>query len=105
MLMSGLHIKEGFYSFSSFFFERLLVPKVGYTYKNVSRWTKNVDIFSKKKIFFPINIANTHWTLLLIDVMVKTIFYYDSFRSEDVYASHALRVRMFIYSIYYGYYD
>ena len=105
MLMSGLHRKEGFYSFSSFFFTRLLVPNLGYTYKNVRRWTMKVDIFSKKKIFFPINIGNTHWTLLLIDLMLKTIFYYDSFRSEDVYASHALRVHMFIYSIYYGYYE
>jgi len=64
-----------------------------------------VDIFSKKKIFFPINIDNYHWTLLLIDFMVKTIFYYDSKGVEGVYASHALRVRLFIYSFYYGYYD
>ena len=105
MLMSGLYRRDGFFSFSSFFFVKLLVPKVGYTYKNVRRWTKNVDIFSKKKIFIPINIGNSHWTLLLIDLMIKTIFYYDSLGNADVYASHALRVRMFIYSIYNGYYD
>ena len=105
MLMSGLYRRDGFFSFSSFFFVKLLVPNVGYTYKNVRRWTKNVDIFSKKKIFIPINIGNSHWTLLLIDLMIKTISYYDSLGNEDVYASHALRVRMFIYSIYYGYYD
>jgi Ulp1 family protease len=105
MLMSGLCRRDGFFSFSSFFFVRLLVPNVGYTYKNVRRWTKNVDIFSKKKIFIPINIGNSHWTLLLIDLMIKTISYYDSLGNADVYASHALRVRMFIYSIYYGYYD
>ena len=105
MLMSGLYRRDGFFSFSSFFFVKLLVPNVGYTYKNVRRWTKNVDIFSKKKIFIPINIGNSHWTLLLIDLMIKTIFYYDSLGNADVYASHALRVRMFIYSIYNGYYD
>jgi Ulp1 family protease len=107
MLMSGLHREEGFYSFSSFFFVRLLDPnKGGYLYQNVRRWTTKVDIFSKKKIFFPINIDNTHWTLLLIDLTVKTIFYYDSYRKVGVYASHALRVGLFIYSFYYyGYYD
>jgi hypothetical protein len=107
MLMSGLHREEGFYSFSSFFFVRLLDPnKGGYLYQNVRRWTTTVDIFSKKKIFFPINIDNTHWTLLLIDLTVKTIFYYDSYRKVGVYASHALRVGLFIYSFYYyGYYD
>ncbi len=107
MLMSGLHREEGFYSFSSFFFVRLLDPNTGgYLYKNVRRWTNKVDIFSKKKIFFPINIDNTHWTLLLIDLTVKTIFYYDSYRKVGVYASHALRVGLFIYSFYYyyGYY-
>ena len=94
-----------FFSFSSFFFARLLVPNNGYTYKNVSRWTKHVNIFSKKKIFIRINIGNSHWNLLFIDLVIKTISYYDSLGNEDVYASHALRVRMFIYSIYYGYYD
>ena len=64
-----------------------------------------MDIFSKKKIFIPINIGNSHWTLLLIDLMIKTISYYDSYRNGGVYASHALRVRIIIYSIYYGYYD
>ena len=32
-----------------------------YSYKRVTRWTKNDDIFARKFVFLPINVANTHW--------------------------------------------
>jgi len=50
-------------------------------YEGVKRWTKNVDIFSKTKIFFPINIQIkqfVHWVLVCVDNVQKRITYYDS---------------------------
>ena len=49
-----------------------------YEYKNVRRWTKDIDIFSCNQIFIPININGTHWTLAVIDMTNKVIRYYDS---------------------------
>jgi len=63
--------------FSSFFIERVLVLGK-YTYNNVRRWTRKFDIFSKGKIFFPINISNVHWTLAMADMVSKKIEYFDS---------------------------
>ena len=66
---------------NSFFIDKLLVTDKVYTYKNVQRWTDrtNVDVFAKNKIFFPINISNTHWTLAVIYMLRKEIRYYDSY--------------------------
>lgn len=46
--------------------------------KYIHRWTKKVDIFALDKIFCPINISNTHWTLAVIHMADKRIQYYDS---------------------------
>lgn len=63
--------------FNSFFMSKLLENEV-YNYKNVKRWTKKFDIESKDKIFFPVNIHNTHWTLAVVYMQKKEIHYYDS---------------------------
>jgi sentrin-specific protease 1 len=57
----------------------MLGPKVDqYDYPGVKRWTKKFDVFSYDKIFFPINIRNFHWTLLVVYVQEREIIYYDS---------------------------
>ena len=53
-----------------------------YTYKNVNRWSKKFNIFEKDKIFIPVNISNTHWTLLVVFMQAKQIHYYDSMSSS-----------------------
>lgn len=63
--------------FNSFFLSKLL-ERDSYTFSNVRRWTKKFDILSKDKIFFPVNIRNTHWTLAVVYVQKKQIVYYDS---------------------------
>jgi len=66
--------------FSTFFMNFLL--DVGksekYKYREVRRWTKDFDIFSRRRIFIPINIDNRHWTLLVVRVKEQEIHYYDS---------------------------
>ncbi len=86
------HHKLGIHCFSSFFFIKLLVEKNGYHFNKVKRWTKKIDIFALNKIFIPVNITNTHWGLVLIDIVLKTIIYFDSFRHSGPYASAALQV-------------
>jgi hypothetical protein len=53
-----------------------------YTYPNVARWTREVDVFSLKQLLFPININNDHWTQLTIYMELKEIHYYDSMSGD-----------------------
>ena len=65
------------YYFNSFFMAKLL-EKGMYDFSRVHKWTKKFNVFEKERIFFPINIGNTHWTLLVLFVQEKKICYYDS---------------------------
>jgi len=62
---------------NNFFFTKL--TEVGDNYGIINRWFKNVDIKSKKMIIIPVNIQNSHWTLILIDIQGKTVSYLDSY--------------------------
>ena len=42
------------------------------------RWTRRVDIFAKDFVFFPVNLRQLHWTLIVANCKEKTISYYDS---------------------------
>ena len=67
---------------TTFFFAKLLVQGI-YTYPNVARWTREVDVFSLKQLLFPININNDHWTQLTIFYMeLKEIHYYVSMSGD-----------------------
>lgn len=46
-------------------------------YDRVKNNTKKIDIFSFKKLMFPVNI-DKHWLLICYDVSSKNMFYYDS---------------------------
>jgi sentrin-specific protease 1 len=64
------------YFFNSFFVSKLM--ENGYDYAKVKRWTKKFDVFEQDKIFFPVNLSNTHWTMAVVFVQKKEIHYYDS---------------------------
>jgi len=69
--------------FNSFFMDKLLGNgHVGYHYKDVARWTKKFDVFQLDKVFIPVNIANTHWTMAVVLVSRKEIHYYNSMKDE-----------------------
>ena len=70
------HIRNHF--FNSFLMATLRPNRGAYEYKRVQRWTKTFDLFSLNKVFIPINIDDTHWTLAVIDMTNKVIRYYDS---------------------------
>jgi len=64
--------------FSSFFMSKLLDDDKGYKYSNVKRWSKAGDLFTYDKVFFPVNIDNSHWCLAVIHMQKKEIQYFDS---------------------------
>ena len=64
--------------FNSFFIEKLLNADKKYTYSNVRRWSKKFDLFKMDKVFMPVNLSNTHWTLIVVYVQLKEVHYYDS---------------------------
>ncbi|XP_052541952.1 sentrin-specific protease 2 [Tympanuchus pallidicinctus] len=61
------------YAFSTFFCHKLLSE--GYT--AVKRWTRNVNLFKHHIILVPIHLRS-HWTLVVVDIRMKTITYFDS---------------------------
>lgn len=70
--------------FNSFFVTKLLETTNGqYYYPNVKRWTKKINILEKEKLYFPINIGNAHWTLLVVFMQRKEIRYYNSMLGRD----------------------
>jgi hypothetical protein len=67
--------------FNTFFMTKLLEGGT-YTFPNVQGWSKKFDISQLRRVFVPINIANWHWTMLVVNYPEKEIVYYDSLRLE-----------------------
>ena len=53
-----------------------------YGYANVRRWSRKFDVFEKEKIFIPVNISNSHWTMIVVFVQKREIHYYDSMNNS-----------------------
>jgi sentrin-specific protease 1 len=68
---------------NSFFMVRLLATLNKYDYDSIKNWTKNVDIFTQDKVFFPVNHGNSHWTLAVVYIQKKEIHVYDSIVSKE----------------------
>ncbi|CDO95827.1 unnamed protein product [Kluyveromyces dobzhanskii CBS 2104] len=66
-------------AFNSFFYSTL----ADRGYQGVRRWMKRkkVDILDLEKIFVPINLNDSHWTLAIVDLKNQKIFYLDSLSS------------------------
>ena len=80
------------YFFNSFFITKLLKCDHGYKYDNVKRWTKTFDIFAMDKIFFPVNINNSHWAMAVVYMRKKRICYYDSLSCDgSIYLEGLMR--------------
>ena len=72
--------------FSTFFMFCLLIRDGQYQYDQVKRWTKSrrIDnnIFEYKQVIIPINLSNTHWILIYVDISEKTVISADSMGSN-----------------------
>lgn len=68
------------FTFNTFFYKALCLGG----YNRVHRWTKNIDIFSKTRLFIPIHQESEyHWCLVSVNFTKKRISYYDSFRKRN----------------------
>jgi len=79
-MLSSIHGRRKSYFFKSDFMIQLCDSGTSqqYNYSNVKRWAKNVNLLEMDRIYCPINIRRSHWTLLVIFVQEKKIRYYDS---------------------------
>ena len=74
------------------FYTKLAEGPNGYCYKDVRRWTKKVDVFTKDLLIVPIHCHGNHWTLAVVNFKSKRFEYYDSlFGSEDMVLKHLRR--------------
>ena len=62
------------------FYTKLAEGPRGYCYKDVRRWTKKVDVFTKDLVIVPVHCHGNHWTLAVINFRDKRFEYYDSLR-------------------------
>jgi sentrin-specific protease 1 len=89
---------------SSHFFNSLFMAKLltntneqkftgKYDYSQVKRWTKNVNVFLKNKIFIPLNYNQNHWMMIVVYIREREIHHYDSCGGSgiDKYLKHILR--------------
>ncbi|XP_031638199.1 sentrin-specific protease 1-like, partial [Contarinia nasturtii] len=60
------------------------------TYQNVRIYTQDIDIFSKDLILIPYDKRDSHWCLSIINMMDKTIKYYDSYHTPNQRLLNAL---------------
>lgn len=71
LIMEATNHKVHF--FNSFFYRQFAAKG----YEGVKRWTKKVDLFSKKIILIPLHLE-IHWSLITVDVAKQNINFYDS---------------------------
>jgi sentrin-specific protease 1 len=82
------------WAFSSFFYTKLVgeAEEKCYVYARVKNWTSKrgggasarpaVDIFAFRWVIMPINRANQHWVLAVVDNAVRTISILDSWKGN-----------------------
>jgi hypothetical protein len=66
---------------SSFFYSKL--TENGYSHKAVSRWTemRKINLFDCEKVFIPINIKESHWLMIVVELTLREIYAFDSLGS------------------------
>ena len=69
--------------FNSFFYALLRNARGGYSYTNVQRWGRRYNLAQMDRVFFPINISNSHWCLAVVFPQEWKIRYYDSLGGKN----------------------
>ncbi|CAH1757548.1 8224_t:CDS:2 [Entrophospora sp. SA101] len=75
--------ESNIHAFSTYFYVMLMKDNV-YSYSNVIRWTKKIDIFSKQFIYVPINVNDSHWILAVIKIRERRIELWDSLGNRHI---------------------
>ena len=77
--------KPRIYCMSTFFFLNLIMRGA----EAVSKWTKDVDIFSYDVLLIPIHLE-MHWCVATVDFRAPGVFYYDSMGGHNMPALSAI---------------
>ncbi|CAH1733405.1 unnamed protein product [Aphis gossypii] len=81
MQLINTHYGSDVYVFDTFFYLNLCERG----FDSVKRWAKKIDLFSKKKLMFPINLKSiSHWVLVCADLETKELKYLDSLHGYNV---------------------
>lgn len=56
---------------------------------------KQIDIFKKEAVVFPINLGNMHWTAGAINLKLKRFEYYDSLSDHGTMRDRVFQVSRF----------
>ncbi len=87
LLKCGQETSQGnFFFFTTYLYQTLLQEKSKnincrgtYSFKSVEKWTNNlINDTNLAKLFIPINLNNTHWVLIVVDIIERSIHFYDS---------------------------
>ena len=64
-------------------FMTLLLSEMGPydDYERLEDYCEGFDLFALKMLYFPVNIDDTHWALIIVDIKKRHIFWYDSLMS------------------------
>ena len=66
------------YCFNTFF-----IPKLASSgYFGVKRWVRNIDLFSRKLLIWPVHVGTTHWCLAIAEMTTRKLWYFDSLYSS-----------------------
>jgi len=91
------HVSEyGQSLFLSTHFWEQLSTTVGFS--SDCSWFRNVDLFSLNFVYIPVNVTDTHWYPVIVDVKKKRICCYDSYGHEDR-STTLERIRLFFVAI------
>lgn len=82
MLSEMDSVRKGSYFFETYLMQSCVDNINGRNDSQIKRMTRGIDIFSYESLFIPVNIGNYHWTLIVIKLDRKEIYYYDSQNSD-----------------------
>lgn len=81
----------------TFFMDRLQGSGT-YDFGNVRNYfQQGEDIKDNSILYIPVNISNTHWTLLVVDMMNKSLKYYDGLRGKIISTSRIISQYFSVY--------
>ena len=80
------------YCYLTYFYDKLLPSrgnKCVYDYSEVEGWSRRMQppVMRRKKLLFPLNWGNSHWTLCAVDLTKRKIYHFDGFYGTYVNTS------------------
>lgn len=85
-LLNLHHERRGILAFNSYFYTQLSTG-----YHRVARWTRQTDVFAFRRLIFPINTDNLHWSLAVINLPLQRCEYFDSLGGSNSQCLERLR--------------